>query len=234
MRRSTELTKRFRSALTRTWSTVKGDTHCKISNYSWLCPWWWWRCRRRHTRRGGAGARRARAARGAGAWRALAGAVRAALRERRPLEILGGRAGSGRCNKQTAAIRGAVTQRRQPELNADTVCCRPSWGFLPFSLAGRAPLSVQRSTTRAHALLLHPAPPRTSTEHTQGAPHFTWRRHVSIWFISCRLSKIVNFVWIVNISTCKQRIKAVADEGLASHDAFDARDVCEPTFTRIH
>lgn len=44
----------------------------------------------------------------------------------RPLEIIGGRAGSGRCNKQTAAIRGAVTQRRQAELNADAVCCRPS------------------------------------------------------------------------------------------------------------
>lgn len=45
---------------------------------------------------------------------------------RRPLEIIDGRAGSGRCNKQTAAIRGAVTQPRQAELNADTVCCRPS------------------------------------------------------------------------------------------------------------
>lgn len=66
-----------------------------------------------------------------------------------------GRAGSGRCNKQTAAIRGAVTQRRKPELNADTVRCRPSAGSLPTGSA------LPRSTTRAP--ILHPAP--TSSVH---------------------------------------------------------------------
>lgn len=103
--------------------------------------------------------------------------------------------------QQTDAIRGAVTQRRQPELNADTVCCRPSWGFLPFSLAGRATRSVHRSTTRAHALLLHPAPHHRHTT----APRFACNRLLSTWFITYRLPVNVNFVWLVNIHEAYQR-----------------------------
>ncbi|CAH4035467.1 unnamed protein product [Pieris brassicae] len=38
--------------------------------------------------------------------------------------------------QQTAAIPGGMTQRRQPELNADAVRCRPSSAFLLS--AGRA------------------------------------------------------------------------------------------------
>lgn len=119
----------------------------------WLCPWWWWRCRRRrHTRRGGRGGRGARAARAAGAWRVLSRrqcaehCVHAAARSKYRRES------RERAVQQTNwFIRGAVTQPRQAELNADTVCCRPSWGFLPFSLGGRARTLCSRSTTLAHA-----------------------------------------------------------------------------------
>lgn len=192
-----------------------GDTHCKISNYSWLCPWWWWRWRRR-----GAGARAARAA---GAWRALAGAVRAALCTPRPLEIIGGRAGSGRCNKQTAAIRGAVTQRRQPELNADTVCCRPSWGFLPFSLAGLRAAVVDPRPLAALA-------PGTATHHPTGSGRTPRAPDAgfSFRFITYRLLMIVNFAWLVNIHA------SGADDALASHDACEVGDVRVAACARIN
>ncbi|CAK1555686.1 unnamed protein product [Leptosia nina] len=54
--------------------------------------------------------------------------------------------------QQTASIRGAVTHRRQPELNADAVRCRPSRGFLLLSGRAYAQRSYNGSMTPAHSL----------------------------------------------------------------------------------
>lgn len=70
-------------------------------------------------------------------------------------EIIGDGAGRGRqrCNKQTAAIRGAVSQPRQPELNADSVCAALREVFCRFRRRqqGVPHRSLNRSTTCAHA-----------------------------------------------------------------------------------
>lgn len=96
----------------------------------------------------GAAARGVRGGRGQGGHDASIHRERAASTEN--LEIIDGRAGSGRCNKQTAAIRGAVTQPRQPELNADSVL--PPFVRFSAVFSGRALYALCiGSTTPAYA-----------------------------------------------------------------------------------